>query len=385
MIGAASVAFRIGSAFVAAVAVSAGAAAQPTARPPFEVHWVEGACNSCSAAWRLGETLFTSRREAWGVGETGPGMSGEGIGARVLLHTSDNGQTWSEVPGTKCYGVSPRVAFQDAKRGWIEAQSDPAGDPVMLRTVDGGATWQDVTGTLPVFPHILDADDWWGITSTPVQTTHGEAWSHALMRTVDAGRHWTRSPVPGGAGDFPIVRMLSPSVGWAGGVTSGGLAVFRTTDGGRTWDESRTRTPSKATQLEDLFFINPRRGWLIVDYTLREDVNGSGSYVLATVDGGKTWARSAVQAIAAEPAFWVRFLSETLGFIFVDRRTDQAKASAVDQPAPSLVYTSDGGSRWDVVTVPDEVAGCQALQGDLVCSARSPRRHLSVLTIHPTR
>ena len=145
------------------------------------------------------------------------------------------------------------------------------------------------------------------------------------MLTADAGSHWSSSALPGDVGDFPIVRVLSAKAGWAGNVAGDAVVLFRTTDGGRNWEESRTRTPSKPTQLTDLFFMNPSRGWLIVDYNLHEDRGGNGSYVFGTVDGGRTWARLVIQAIAGRPAYWVRFLSANLGFIFVDRGDDNGR------------------------------------------------------------
>ena len=380
-----SAAFRSvwpGSLFAVALLPLVAAAAQPGTGLPFEMRWVEGSCARCSAGWQLGETLFTSRSEAWAVGATGPVPGQEGMGARALLHTGDGGHTWTEVPGTECYAVPPPIAFLDTKRGWTETCRGPELARVTLHTEDGGASWQDVTGALPVFPHILDDDHWWGIDARPLfPQVNGRAWNRTLMLTADAGRHWTKSPLPRGVGDFPTVKILSASTGWAGNVAGDEFVVFRTTDAGRTWDESRTRTPTKPAQLRDLFFIDPSRGWLIVDYSLRQGFNGEGSYVFSTVDGGRTWTRVAIQAVAAQPAFWVRFLSESLGFIFVERGASSSESSAAD--GPTLVYTSDGGKRWRVAAVPDPVVGCQAFQGDLLCSALSSGRRLAVLTIHP--
>ena len=146
---------RFGSVFAAIVALGFVATAQQDAVLPFEMRWVEGSCIRCASPWQLGEALFTSRSEAWAVGATGPVPGQEGMGARTLLHTSDGGHTWSEVPETECYAVPPSVAFLDSKRGWIGRDCEPLSPSVTLRTQDGGASWQDVTGAFPVFSRYL--------------------------------------------------------------------------------------------------------------------------------------------------------------------------------------------------------------------------------------
>jgi hypothetical protein len=67
----------------------------------------------------------------------------------------------------------------------------------------------------------------------------------------------------------------------------------------------------------------------------------------------------------------VEFLSDRLGFA-------EWSANANDDRR-YLMYTVDGGTRWQKVAVPHYVEGCGTFQGDLLCTGPD----LTVLTIHP--
>jgi len=364
----------------------AAAQAPVGVEPPFELRWVEGKCSGCTTPWTLGAALFTSRSQAWAVGEAWPPAGANGVGYRVLLHTGDGGRVWTEVPQTEYYAIPPSAAFLDVQAGWIETYKMPVAEEVVLQTRNGGKSWEDVTGKFPVFPRILDANHWWGIESKPLgRSPDGRTWSRTLMRTSDGGRTWTKTPLPYESGDFPIVKFLSANVGWIASLAGDQFLIFRTADGGRSWEKSLTAPPRRPVQVADLFFLDRSRGWVIVDFNLREGVNGEGSYVFATTDGGRTWNRQVNEALQSGPAFWVSFLSERLGFVYVDDYSTQS--GDADPAVPALVYTSDAGAHWHKIVLPNYVAGCQAFRGDLLCSAsgKGPgkRSGLIVLTIHP--
>ncbi len=354
--------------------------AQPGVSLPFEVDWVEGRCPSCTSSWKLGPTLFTSRDDAWGLGATGPEAGKEGLGYKIVLHTEDGGFLWTPVPQTQSYANAPSISFLNVEMGWIETNTDPS-SPSLLQTNNAGKTWKDVTGKFPVFPHILDASHWWGIEELPrVQRSGGLIWNRTLVRTGDGGRTWTRSPLPNEAGDFPLIRYLSPEVGWVGSITGDQFKILRTLDGGKSWQTSLTTPPRPPTQLADLFFLDRNRGWLIVDYNRIEGVNGTGSFVFSTADGGTTWVRQISPAFGGEPALCVRFLTADLGFVFIN---GSPQPDELDQTAPALAYTTDAGAHWQEVALRNNVSGCQVLGGDLLCSAQGSTSRLMVLTIHP--
>ena len=80
---------------------------------------------------------------------------------------------------------------------------------------------------------------------------------HSILRTVDAGRHWTRvefnylgrhSPMslPGCDGAAGYLSFMNATTGWAMGICGAGPQfeeVFGTHDGGHTWHQSAIPTP----------------------------------------------------------------------------------------------------------------------------------------------
>jgi photosystem II stability/assembly factor-like uncharacterized protein len=302
------------------------------------------------------------------------------MGDRILLHTSDGGRVWREVPRTEHYATPPSVAFINPMTGWIETDTD-LGESILFETRDGGKSWADVTGEFPVLPTVLDATHWWGIESTShANSPDGRFLTRTLVRTADGGNTWSRFAIPYDAGEFPLVKFLSADVGWAGTVADGQIVFFRTTDGGKTWEKSVTVTQKRGTQLRDLFFLNKDRGWLIVDYNLKEGFNGNGTYVLATNDGGKTWTAQTSDVLQNAFAWHVSFLSERLGFLFVTAPISSRDSAEM---TPAILYTQDLGLHWHKVNVANEVSACQALDGDLLCGANTKGSQPGLLRIHP--
>jgi photosystem II stability/assembly factor-like uncharacterized protein len=114
--------------------------------------------------------------------------------------------------------------------GWVATATS------LYRTTDGGHTWADLTPPHPgssIASSVVDADTaivTWG-------TGHGIAiaWTH------DAGASWTTSTVDDTGAWGPLLQFPSATDGMLtffdkADVTPARVHVYRTTDGGRTWD-----------------------------------------------------------------------------------------------------------------------------------------------------
>lgn len=115
---------------------------------------------------------------------------------------------------------------------------------VLLRSDDGGRSWRDtcvwLTGSVTSSIFVLDAHHAWAVVHGAV-----EGWSppFVVFRTTDGGRTWQRSrqdlPLGDENANLPLefgIRFASPDVGiaWLVGPV-GDQYHYLTTDGGMTW------------------------------------------------------------------------------------------------------------------------------------------------------
>lgn len=328
-----------------------------TANGPFALTRTEGRCLGCKIAHGLGRVEFIGRRDVWAVGSNGA----LGAGDFIVVHSADAGLTWKEVPGTHEYAGdldgSPAFSFLDAMRGWI-ASWNPTDEPQMISTRDGGQHWQNVSQQILQRIQMVDDSRGYG--------TSGQA----FLRTSDGGRSWVETKIP----DVVSIQhlfFLTPELGWIAG-TAGmrgkDFFVFRTVNGGRDWEESRTTPPDQPAHVRDLFFLDELRGWLIT-----WGYNDEGTHLYSTVDGGKHWTEDPDLSFqgTGKWASVVRFTSKERGFVFLDDRATARRW---------LVYTLDGGTHWQKQAITDFLYDCQVFEGDLLCSSAPGFR---LLTVHP--
>ena len=170
------------------------------------------------------------------------------------------------------------VEFVSASRGWA------AGAGRVLATTDGGRTWtRQYSGTAA-----LDQVDF-------VDAQHGwAAGTNSLLRTTDGGTTWTAASDPCGA--IRSVHFVTPDVGYAvaggsqvridGGVPApvAGGELLATTDGGQTW-AALTAAPAQA---QTACFTSPSSGFL-----------GTPGKIWRTSDGGTTWSLAFTEPAAS--------------------------------------------------------------------------------------
>lgn len=234
---------------------------------------------------------------------------------------------------------------------------DIGGDPEIISTRDGGQHWQSVSQQFLQRMQFLEDSRGYGTVADQ------------FFRTNDGGRSWAKTKIP----DIRFIdRMvfLTPDNGWIAGTTGmdgKDLLVFRTVNGGRDWEESRTTPPRQPERVRDLFFFDQQRGWLTI-----WNSNGEGTYLYSTVDGGKHWTPDPDLSFQGKDkqANVVRFTSRERGFVFFLEGKGQSR----------LAYTTDGGIHWHKHALPRFVQDCQVFEADLLCSSAPGFR---LLTLHP--
>jgi photosystem II stability/assembly factor-like uncharacterized protein len=336
--------------FVLAEFVSVGYGQnQKAASPPFELTWTKGRCLGCKIAVSLGEIQFVSRGEVWAVGSEDH-LGGVNV---VVVHSTDAGHTWREVPQSQEYtdpDAQLAFSFLDAARGWIDPLDIVADEGKMISTRDGGQHWERLSKQFLQRMQFIDESHGYGTVA------------EEFFRTNDGGRSWVGTKIP----DIRFIDhlfFLTPEVGWIAGSGGKDLVVLRTVNGGRDWEESRTTPPQPPQRIRDLFFLDQQRGWLT---TWNDDRTYPYSYLYSTVDGGKHWTADPDLSFQGKGTLVsvVRFTSRERGFVFDGDR---------------LVYTTDGGTHWHKQPLPNFVSHCQVFAGDLMCSGAGFR----LLTLRP--
>lgn len=174
-----------------------------------------------------------------------------------IVVTTDGGITWNErTPLDSASGFS-KIQFLDSLNGFIW------GYP-RLRTRDGGKTWSQLpqSGSIVVFT-FLDTLHGWG----------GYDW--LLYKTTDGGISWQfqteiRDDTEPGVGPevyFNALSFLDSLNGWAfGDIFYHGIiseAIYRTTDGGNTWNrESVGLTPDFGSAMDGKM-LDRYHGWAV--------------------------------------------------------------------------------------------------------------------------
>jgi photosystem II stability/assembly factor-like uncharacterized protein len=245
----------------------------------------------------------------------------------------------------------------------------------IFKTVDGGATWHPIFDDQPVA----------SIGSLAVAPGHpeivwagtGETWirSHislgaGIYKSTDAGKTWTRMGLEktGRIGRV-VVDPRNPDVVFAAALGHSygpqpDRGLFRTTDGGRTWQ--RVLFVDENTGCSDVVMdpSNPdvlfAGMWQFVVHTWGQESGGPGSGIFKSTDGGTTWTRLIGHglpdqevgkiglAIARSDPKRVYALIETgTGEPFHGKPTAEGE----------LWRSDDGGNDWRMMTPSHDVGG----------------------------
>jgi photosystem II stability/assembly factor-like uncharacterized protein len=147
-----------------------------------------------------------------------------------------------------------------------------------------------------------------------------------LFRTTDGGNSWQQ--IARITEVFSAIQFLNTSTGWMAGYAG---RIERSDDGGRTWKTQRVE--QEGDVFNALYFVDAQHGWA---------AGGSG-LLCRTTDGGNTWQQIATNRIED---FWaVRFATSEHGWIVGEDGL--------------ILATTDGGNTW----VQQKSATTKALSG----------------------
>jgi photosystem II stability/assembly factor-like uncharacterized protein len=245
----------------------------------------------------------------------------------------------------------------------------------IFKTTDGGINWRPIfddqpvssIGALAVAPS--DPQLVWAGTGEPFIRSHISI-GNGIYKSTDAGKSWTHLGLDNtGRIARIVIDPRNPEVVFAAALGHAygpqpERGVYRTTDGGKTWD--RVLFVDEKTGAADVVMdpANPRilfaAMWQIEIHTWGRESGGPGSGIFLSRDGGSTWKRLSGKGLPTRPVGKIGLavarsnpsrvyaLIETGdGVPWQDQETDRGE----------LWRSDDGGESWAVVSYDRQLGG----------------------------
>jgi photosystem II stability/assembly factor-like uncharacterized protein len=192
---------------------------------------------------------FPTATKGWAVGDHG-----------VIWHTTDGGLHWTGQNSTVTDDLKA-VHFVDEQEGWVvgvdpNADFQNMHDGVLLHTTNGGQTWTNLGNKGMWDVDFVGSAAGWTVDSN-FNTGHPGDYSF-IFRTTDSGLSWAKIPDDtswGFARRLRAIDFVSPGNGWLGGD-----GLLRSGTGGDSWWPKLELT---GKGISDLAFVGPDDGWAV--------------------------------------------------------------------------------------------------------------------------
>jgi photosystem II stability/assembly factor-like uncharacterized protein len=171
-----------------------------------------------------------------------------------------------------------------------------------------------------------------------------------VLRTADGGTTWQKLVVPGAEKlDFRDVDAVSATTAYILSIGAGPRSrIYKTADAGAHWDLQFTNEIPSAF-FDAMAFWDADRGLVVGD-----SVDGKFD-ILATRNGGKTWARVAQDSLPPALPNEGAFAGSGTNVSVLGR--GQAWIGTGASTRCRVLHTTDGGSTWTIAETPVAASG----------------------------
>ena len=245
----------------------------------------------------------------------------------------------------------------------------------IFKTMDGGIHWEPIfdaepvssVGALAIAPS--DPNIVWAGTGEPYIRSHISI-GYGIYKSTDAGKTWTHMGLDNTGRIANVIIdpsdpniVLACSLGTAYGPQPE-RGVFRTTDGGKTWQ--KTLFVDENTGCSDLA-MDPHNSnllfagmWQLVIHTWGRTSGGPGSGLFKSTDGGVTWTRLEGHGLPHSPLgrIAVRVAPSDSTRVYAEIETgDGVPFNGQPTQTGQLWRSEDGGENWQLVNSDRQLRG----------------------------
>ncbi len=252
-----------------------------------------------------------------------------------VRHTSNGGATWSTQQIPTSVAIND-IEFADSINGIAIGNNS-----LSYFTTDGGVHWQYASSRYQTYNNAIFV---FNPSTCMIYGSESFSLSRFLLHgylTTDRGQNWTHRTYTAPK-QIADVAFIDENNGWAVGsnlfYTLDPSEIYRTGDGGLSWELRYTDTVSSPSNVYSLFtgvsFVGSQYGW-IAGNDFNQPYQG---VLLRTTNGGAEWIR---QLINVSPHFGhcIDFVDRWNGWC--------VGCSGV------IIHTTDGGVSWNNQTTPD--------------------------------
>lgn len=298
-------------------------------------------------------------------------MQGWATADGVVYHTSDGARHWQRVYS---YGTADIYSFTSPTNALLSVKDENHPGPItgFAHTENGGKRWQKTVAnnqTAVDYYPLTFIDDQQGLFFS---LDYSEPAIYTLWHTSDAGKHWQKlftsayndltSPM------IHAASFVNTQLGW--GVDFRTYAVYKTTDGGQSWQHlasaftpaapqlpptdwqtaarhvvlGQSERPVSGSLLTYFHFFTPQDGMMHIGYEKTDA--GINIYDTETIyithDGGLHWQQtgsiSEPSYLSKNQATWGAKDGQSLWYQSINHTN-------------KISFSTDGGQHWQVTTV----------------------------------
>lgn len=239
----------------------------------------------------------------------------------------------------------------------------------VLRTIDGGVHWKDVTPPKHPATSAVSAT-FFSVTSAWINMSQAASATVLVFRTEDGGQTWQKSSIQTDDSSHAQITAIDTQHGWLLNHISGGpqaetIEIFRTSNGGKSWERTSRVYPASTDgpppgQLpfggskSGLSFVNASTGWV----TGSVPVNNL-AWVFVTHDGGTTWQQQALPPLPHTTTALLSFMPPT--FFTANDGILPVNFTGENTAGFGMYVTHDGGATWNSVPVAKEASSMSTI------------------------